>query len=306
MKLSAKSKKYLKLVAKIILTIIALLYIYYKIDLKAVAEIIRRTNFYMIYPAILLFVVSKVLSSFRLTFFLRCIPISMSERENLRLYWLGMFYNLFLPGGIGGDGYKVFYINQEFKAKVKTTIWAILLDRVIGLLALFCLAVGLSYIVPFPEKWKYLVWSLIPLSILIAFFVMRWFFRKFSKVFWITNLYSLLVQLAQVGAAFFILKGIGIRENILLYLFLFLISSIISVLPITIGGLGAREVTFVIASQWFLIDVNGSITLSLVFYMITALVSLVGIYYTFNYNKIKHGRILESEIPDKKDDKDIR
>jgi hypothetical protein len=34
--------------------------------------------------------------------------LKLNPKYNLRLYFLGLFYNVLLPGGIGGDGYKIF------------------------------------------------------------------------------------------------------------------------------------------------------------------------------------------------------
>ena len=64
------------------------------------------------------------------------------------------------------------------------------------------------------------------------------------------------------------------------YLFVFLISSMVAVLPLTIGGIGSREVTFMLGAQWLGLDLNLSIALSLLFYLITAFTSFWGIIYS--------------------------
>ena len=38
--------------------------------------------------------------------------VFISEKESLKLYYKGMFYNIMLPGGIGGDGYKGYYLHN--------------------------------------------------------------------------------------------------------------------------------------------------------------------------------------------------
>jgi len=77
------------------------------------------------------------------------------------------------------------------------------------------------------------------------------------------------------------------NENIMSYMFIFLISSIVAVLPITIGGVGSREVTFMIGAQLLNLDINLSIALSFLFYIITAVVSFFGIYYILKPGKLK-------------------
>jgi uncharacterized membrane protein YbhN (UPF0104 family) len=56
----------------------------------------------------------------------------------------------------------------------------------------------------------------------------------------------------------------------------FLLSSIVAVLPLTIGGVGARELVFVYAHEYAGIDEATAVAFSLIFFIITAAVSLVG------------------------------
>ncbi|MGI9551063.1 MAG: lysylphosphatidylglycerol synthase domain-containing protein [Aurantibacter sp.] len=73
----------------------------------------------------------------------------------------------------------------------------------------------------------------------------------------------------------------GIADDPTPYLFIFLISSIVAVLPLTIGGIGSREVTFYYGAALFGLDENSSVSISLVFFLISALISFFGIYYHF-------------------------
>lgn len=64
-----------------------------------------------------MFNISKIISSIRLNRYFKDINLSLSQTYNLKLYYLGMFYNLFLPGGIGGDGYKIYIIKNILNKK---------------------------------------------------------------------------------------------------------------------------------------------------------------------------------------------
>ena len=61
------------------------------------------------------------------------VSISVSPLRNIKLYYVGMFYNLFLPGGIGGDGYKVWMLRREFSSSWKSLILISFLERLNGL-----------------------------------------------------------------------------------------------------------------------------------------------------------------------------
>ena len=90
-----------------------------------------------------------------------------------------------------------------------------------------------------------------------------------------------MVQLLQVGCAWFLLLALGETENHMAYLVIFLISSAVAVLPISIGGVGVRELTFLYGSQLLNVDMNVAVGISFLFYLITAVVSLGGVWYVF-------------------------
>ena len=62
------------------------------------------------------------------------------------------------------------------------------------------------------------------------------------------------------------------------YLTLFLISSVVAVLPISIGGIGVRELTFLYGFSLIGGDTTMAVTFSLIFFVITALSSLLGAF----------------------------
>ena len=212
--------------------------------------------------------------------YLASIDIVISQKAHMRLYLLGMYYNLFLPGGIGGDGYKIYLLNKKYDVATRRIFWAILLDRIIGVLALFCMSVVLFSLIPGMGIYTRLAWILIPLSIILIYLIFRRFFPYFLSVFWITNLQSLVVQVLQLLSAILILLSLKLPGSLEEYLFVFLISSIVAVLPLTIGGIGSREFTFMLGAQWLGLDLDISISLSLLFFLITAFTSLWGVIYS--------------------------
>jgi len=62
-------------------------------------------------------------------------------------------------------------------------------------------------------------------------------------------------------------------------LVIFLISSIVAILPFTVGGIGARELTFLYLLELIHSDVHIGVTLSILFFIITAISSLIGIVF---------------------------
>lgn len=277
--MESKTKNILKVVLKFAVSGTALYIVFWNIDWDQTKDIMLSVNWLWLIVATLFFVGSKVVSAFRLNIYFQNIELHLSRLYNLRLYWIGMFYNLFLPGGIGGDGFKVYLLNKQYNTGIKPLIQATLLDRVSGMMALVFLA-GIGYLAMDQTAmpgWIYYV-DIIGLFIMIPLysFIVGKFFYQFHSSFWTTNFHSLGVQLMQVVSAYFILRSMGVQDHYLEYQVLFLISSVVAVFPFTIGGVGARELTFILGYQYFGIDQNVAVAFSLIFFLITAVSSMVG------------------------------
>lgn len=272
--------RFLKPVAKLAFSAAALYYVFGKIDLQQTQQIFVSLEFLWLIPAAVFFILSKVASSIRLNIFFKSIGLMITERYNLRLYAIGMYYNLFLPGGIGGDGYKVYLLNKQHEQiKLKSLISATLLDRIAGLYALVVLAGILGYFLPeYFEHQQWLISGLIVVSVPAYYLLVKLLFSKLVKATTNTVLLSFVVQGFQVVCAYFILLALQVKAQYVVYQFVFLISSIVAVFPFTVGGVGARELTFVLSHDYLGIDQNVAVAFSLLFFLITAATSLVGAF----------------------------
>jgi uncharacterized membrane protein YbhN (UPF0104 family) len=230
--------------------------------------------------ALLLFNLSKVASALRLNAYQRHASIHLSERENLRLYYAGMFLNLFLPGGIGGDGYKILVLHRRQAAPVKTLLWTTLADRVNGMLILLIL---LSLLVPFldlPWPASTLLFlagagglAIISIIVLLHHRLLKMVKERFAVVV----SYGTLVQVLQLACMGMLLAYLGVpKSQYLAYLSVFLVSSVVAVLPLSIGGLGAREVTFLYGLQLLQLEPTAGVVASSGFFLITVASSLLG------------------------------
>jgi uncharacterized membrane protein YbhN (UPF0104 family) len=110
------------------------------------------------------------------------------------------------------------------------------------------------------------------------YFLIRWFFKRFLSIFLITNLQGFGVQLLQLGSAWMIMLALGISIHQFDYLALFLVSSVVAVIPFTLGGLGARELVFSYGDQLMPIDPHTSVAIGTFFFLITAVSSFVGVF----------------------------
>ena len=283
-----KHRKHLLTALKLIISGVLVYFIFSKLDLKTILNILKTTYTPYLILAVVFFIVSKVISAYRLNLYFYQIKVFLAHTSNLKLLLLGMFYNLFLPGGIGGDAYKGYVIQKEFPVETKKVVSVLILDRLSGLLLIFIYACGLALLI---ENELIITYNFLFVIGIIAAPICFYFLSKIAfsytlPVFGKSIVYSALVQLAQLISVYFILKALAIEEDIATYLFIFLISSIVAVLPVSIGGIGLREVTFFYGAQWLHLNESISVSISTIFFLITALVSLFGVYYHFKKIKL--------------------
>jgi hypothetical protein len=256
----------------------ALYFVFRQLDIPALKQVFSMIDPGWAFLAVGAYVLSKVISAFRLSFYLRGNSIGLTESQNLKLYFIGMFYNLFLPGGIGGDAYKVWLLHRDWQAAVGKSVQALLLDRISGLSALAVLGLLFAWFA-FPEIPYN---SLLPAgSVLLipAMYAVHYFAGKqFMPVTVHTTFTSLVVQLVQVVCAWALLRSLHIHDHTTVYLAVFLLSSLVSVLPVSIGGIGLRELVFVTAAGYAPISPESSVAFSLVFFVVTAASSLPGAF----------------------------
>jgi len=278
-----KLRKKLITALKIIVSAVLIYFIFTKIELKDVVQTLKKSEPLYLFLALLFFVLSKIISAFRTNLYFHQMGAKVSQLSNLKLYLLGMFYNLFLPGGIGGDAYKGYVIQKVYQPGTKKVVSSLLLDRLSGMLLLFIYACVLALLSKneFFQSFFWLIVAAIPLSVVAFWFVNKIFFTSTLPVFWKSVSFSALVQLAQLVCVLFVLKSLSVDMDFIEYLFVFLVSSIVSVIPLTIGGIGSREITFLYGAKWLGLDESTSIGISFTFFLITALTSLFGVIYHF-------------------------
>ena len=274
-------KKLAKLLLKAIVTLGAIAYVASKIDFAALGAILLSADWLWLAAAFAAFNASKILSSVRLNRYFKALNLRMDEKTNLTLYYIGMFYNLFLPGGISGDGYKIYLLHKRYQTGFKPLTQATLLDRVSGLAALLFLGALLFVFSRFADLFAFLLPVALAGMVLVlpvTWWMTKKLFGQFLPVFRSTTWYAFGVQLLQLLSALFIVYALGVGEATLEYLTLFLVSSVVAVLPVSIGGIGLRELTFLYGFGLIGGDVNTAVSFSLLFFLITLLSSLVGAF----------------------------
>lgn len=205
--------------------------------------------------------------------------VHFSYSTMLRLFFIGAFFNNFTLGVTGGDVIKAYYVSHEAKHLRAAAVMTVFLDRIVGIFALFALALIALFFThgdPHLDKLNKLVWGLFLGSLVVGFILFKKsllkkipggealmqklpFYQGIRKVYNAFHLYhrhkgvllltfaqSMLLQtimicvIALLGWALK-LQGVGLKH----YFLFFPIIATLSALPISVGGLGVGEASFV-------------------------------------------------------------
>ena len=269
-------KKILMTLFQVSVTIAVLYWVYHDPNKRAqMVEAIRNAQYRWVAIGILSYMVVEVAAAFRWHVLLKVQKIHLSLTRLSGLFFIGMFYNQFLPGGTGGDIMKSYYLLKETPDKKAGALLAVVFDRFIGLVALVAITVTLislryDFLAQTPET-RNLLWLLLFLLgtsvlTLISTFVISGFnlfhslpekFPGRDKLIEISAAYhlyahhwratlvafgaSLVAHLATFATFLCAAYALGARVPVVDFFAVMPVERTISALPISFAGIGLRE-----------------------------------------------------------------
>jgi len=106
---------------------------------------LREANPRLLWLAIGVFPVTYLLTGIRWYYLLKPLDIRMSMGRCMVLNMVGMFYSSFMLGSTGGDLVKAYYAAKQTPNRTRA-VMSVLIDRIIGLLALLMLGGGMALV----------------------------------------------------------------------------------------------------------------------------------------------------------------
>lgn len=261
-----------------ILGLFILVYILRKIDWKNYLSIFKKWNIYYISlgAGILFIQLFLKVKRWKHLLIINNIHIKENNFKLLKYYLTGLFFSVFTPGK-SGDLLKFSFLNTNNKKKafivtVYDRIWDIITLLPIGLVSLY-------YI--FGNRINYIIVSIF-IFIIFSFLIFRYFKKKFDFIKYINNFFNLniydtflIVILSFLSFFFFYLRvyfiqlGFYLEYNLFQIIIICACVSIITLLPISISGLGTREVVVLYLSGIFNFNNEYALALSSIMLLIT-------------------------------------
>jgi len=229
----------------------------------------------------------------------------LSIKTSIRLVFLGLFFNNFFPSNVGGDAYKLVRMRSLNIPTNKGFIY-VLSDRLTGLLALLMLGCGALFLLP--ERHDLLVniggnvsknesplWMAAAVGFLIFVPVLFLALRKLrnriqdqirSSLFLISDyvrngafrtlIFASLFQMSRALAILNVSHSLGYNISFLTVLVILALVGAISILPISIGGLGVREGTLSCLLHIAGLSLETAVAVAFINLVVVLIKSLVG------------------------------
>ena len=292
--MSPKVKKTVIFALKFLISGTLLYFVLSRAGIGRVLSLLRDINLMFFGAAVLIYLFSQAIASIRWRLLLMD---KLALVRLFRLYLLGSFFNTFLPGLVGGDAVKAYYLYKE-SGKGTQAMASVFMDRYIGFCSL--MALGLFF---YPVALKYITGTwvqwLLPLIVLcfitasLVIFGLRLgrsvkflediygylhSYRRKSGVLLKTFLLSLTIQLVMVLSVYIIALGLGQKIPLLPFLVFFPIIVTVSTVPISISGLGIREAAFVLLLGILGVKPDVATAISFAWFLSIATGGLAGLY----------------------------
>ena len=252
--------------------------------------------------AMVLMIGGTALRAVRWQVLLQALDIEVPLRRLVHLYFVGTFFNIFLPTGLGGDAVKMAELARS-TGRAPEAVGTTLVDRATGLWVLFVLAL---LAMPFSHTFLPNGWfPIIALGTLAGVLgggvvmgtpLVPWlggkvrlpgqeslerFYHSVSqlgypalgKACFVSLIFDLLLIVFNLLIAY----GIGVDQPVGIFLLFTPIISFSLALPISVGGLGVREQTYILLFGALGVSDAAATAMSLANYALTTLVvGLIG------------------------------
>lgn len=305
---SGNGRKYLLSFAKAAVTLGVVYWLATSVDLEMVGRILVQAKPVYLLLACLMLTAVFLVGCARWRLLVGHLGLVIPMRQALSSYYLGLFFNNFLPTGVGGDLARTIHLKLHGHG-MKPLISSAVADRIIGLAVMLMLG-GVSIVLSpelrlDPDRKLYFV-GLIVLGLaggaMLFWFSDRLPLESLSRRYQHTRLRRGLVEIAHllttyrtaprgvfaavllsvvmqslvVVTYYLLARGVGIELSLVTFFAFVSMVQVAASLPISLGGLGVREGVLVALLAGVGVDLQLGVALSLLFLLTLWLCSLPG------------------------------
>jgi len=303
-----------KALFKIIFSISLFSYILFKAQITAIGQVIGAANLKYYIVAVLLYIAAQPLRAMRWNMLLHAKGVVVSPVKLLFLCFVGSFFSSILPTIVGGDLVRGYYVFRETNAH-DVSFASIIVDRLCGLLVVILFGLAATGYFLAVSGWSSLtIASLVVCGITSLFILLacnyslmarlarlfetvrRWgIVQRLKEIYHATLQYrsdwpvlarclvlSVTYEFIIIYLHYLLAQSLGWRIPFTVFILAVPLITIVSMLPVSVGGLGVREGATVMFFSPYAISAANAVSISLLSYSIALVAGAVGgIAYVF-------------------------
>ena len=263
-------KKYFIIFLKLFFSFSIVYYFFSKIDVSLYFELLKGVNIFFFIIALLIFFAALFVFTLKWKILLKMMAIDYSYWLLFKINLISLFYAAFLPGGfLAGEAVKGYKISKNKNDKTRR-VFSIFLDRLTGAISFIFIGALSLTLAGYFKKNILLIYGILLLGALAVYLVIilrkprkkikslllkllvKYNFTFLDKEKYIKKSYinkaillGAIFQLAITAGLYFIILSLGFRISFLNLIWINSLVSAATMLPITILGIGLREISFV-------------------------------------------------------------
>ncbi len=133
--------RHLSLVARAGVAILAMVWVLHGQDWAELAGVFKRLDLWYFALTLVVYALAQLVIGFRWWVMLRALAIHIPLSAAFRLHFIGLFYNNVMPGSVGGDLLKAWYVAKHTHMRLEGAL-SVLVDRVVGLGGMVLMAIA--------------------------------------------------------------------------------------------------------------------------------------------------------------------
>lgn len=280
-----------------------------KTPIEEVAGVFDLANWRLVCVAWVLFLGVNCLASLKWKLLLSAQGLPLTYTQATATYFIGLFFNNFLPTGFGGDTVRAYRVARQTQSKIDGLVavgfdrlhssWALLIVAVpctvysaasLGLprslvvvLAATMVATGamalFTILSPRPLRLFLAMTGHLPQPVAGKLLRMLQALRGLGShkpVLFLSSLIAITYQLLGIAVHYLLSSALGVPVDFITLAAVSGLASLVSVLPVSINGLGLREGSYVVLLGGAGVAAPSAVSLALLSFVVLSMSSLVG------------------------------
>lgn len=301
-------KRILLNVIRVVVSVGLLVYLIHLADLDKIYTSLQKVDLKYFGLALLIFMVGLLLLTKRWQILLNQVKIPQKFSRLINFYFIGYFFNNFLPTTIGGDVSRAYYVAKA-SGKKPHSIGTILLDRMMGLLATLTLAaVSMFWVFQYFHTSRIIIFTILLFAFVIFVLLnllipstfnftsrvlrkIRFFnlgekiqkvlatiheYRESKKTILYVFIISIASQVTLIVMNYVLAQALNLELVTLGFLFLVIPVTFIMGLFPSVNGLGVRDTGYVLLLTRIGLSPAEALSLSILNTLVPVLISLYG------------------------------